>query len=387
MPFVNQVTNYSHLRSLKNSIAATAGALVPHINSIAAPSYSVPYTYTPISQSLKRPVDDMARPIKKQKASNRKYTPKRSLARPLTFQRDQAVSYRKRRVPRRIRKRAQRSLRTYQRNASHFTGSRFYVSNAYNGVTIAAGNQGYLDLPVMSRDRIMDVFQMLYPPDLPGTYTAETPTTTYSANKGRNMVLRKFRCEHEIHNTGDSILYFDIYYYRARFQTDQSFGLSFASPPATEVAAVPNMAVSSAFSSNPQTILDTTPGVTPFHMSNVTQKYMITSIRRIMLQPGQSMTYSQSGPSYVKIDTDQIQSFASQTTPQFKRIDVGSFLIAQPNIGDNNSDPSLAPTLMSGKFTVHSQYFCSTMILQSRRDLAFVGITEKATNDGQIGST
>nr|DAO27957.1 MAG TPA: Putative capsid protein [Cressdnaviricota sp.] len=200
-----------------------------------------------------------------------------------TFQKDSRVTYTRRRAPKRVRTRARRSFKTFQKHLGNLSGLKRYVSNDYNGATAVAGQQAVMNIDFMNYTDMGNLFGLFQTEGAPITIAP-------SASIPWELLLRKVRMEVEFKNPSTSLAYVDLYYYYPRSDMtvtalttlSDSFGASTEANAGT-VSAAGNVTTQS-------NLVPTLMGITPFDIPMFTQNFVIYKTRRVMLQAGQSFS-------------------------------------------------------------------------------------------------
>lgn len=203
---------------------------------------------------------------------------------PTTFQHDNKTSYKRRRAPKRVRRRAQRDARKFENNMSTLMGCKRLVDNNYNIITGAANQQTVFGLNFMDTADMQKVF---------GLFSVEgSPTTTYDLNnlntQSNEILIKRLRCEIELKNTSSNLAFVDLYYWYPRkdctFQASSAIGGNFGVNSGGTFngsgTLVPNGTVAANIN-----------GVTPFDFPSFTENFVVYRVRRVMLQGNQSFSF------------------------------------------------------------------------------------------------
>lgn len=204
---------------------------------------------------------------------------------PVTFQRDVITTYKRRPAPRRVRKRAARRQMQFESSLARTLGLKSLVTNSYPALAIPTNGQGFLDIPFVNAATMAKMFGAF---QVDGTIGQQT---TFTPNQPTvEIIVKSYRCEVEINNSATILMYIDLYYYYPRKDYTTNVGdllLELASVPSQTSAQISNTNVVT----SPSTF--NTIGMTPFNVPSFTENFVVYRTRRVMLQPGQSFTFSQ----------------------------------------------------------------------------------------------
>ncbi|AXQ03943.1 capsid protein [Cressdnaviricota sp.] len=265
----------------------------------------------------------------------------RALA-PTTYQHDTRLSYKRRRAPRRIRKRAQRVARRFEKNLSTLLGCKRLVLNDYYFSPGTPDRQNVSYLQFMNSLDLAKAFALFGASNDPTSVSYNFNTT-----EATELLLRNVRAEVEIKNVSNYLGFFDIYYWYPRKDTAYSvndalfqnvFGAGTGNQNTGYFNASNTLTLSTALNIN-------TNGVTPFDYPVFTENFVIYKVRRVMLQGGQSFSFD------IKSRPGNQSSKDWFNVQCRKNITSGVIIISQGEVN------SLGNGTSEVSYTVHRQLF------------------------------
>lgn len=210
---------------------------------------------------------------------------------PTTFQHDTKTTYKRRRAPRRIRKRARRAAKRFEKNLSTLLGCKRLVLNNYAQTVAPASLQTIQYIDFWNREDIVKAFSLFGTDVIPAGAQGFNPDTGIATE----LLFQRTRMEVEVKNSGTGLIYVDMYYWHPRKDTQFSVQTAIGQPN----GATSDQAFATIDSSNvvtpSNTLAMSTMGVTPFDFPQFTENFIVYRTRRVMLQPNQNFSFDLKG--------------------------------------------------------------------------------------------
>lgn len=212
---------------------------------------------------------------------------------PTTYQHDSKTTYRRRRAPRRVRRMARKSFRTFSKNLSNMLGCKRLINNSFDGSNAAGNAQSVLSLSYFTNGTMSQAFR-LFGNDIPENVPPSAAADLFNGGTAASeLIFRNFRCETEVKNISTALAWVDLYYWYPRkdCSSDVISYLQQSQGPGTGNNANNAGFFNGAGTLTNQISLSTNLlGVTPFDSPAFTENFVVYRTRRIMLQGGQSFS-------------------------------------------------------------------------------------------------